>query len=294
MTVLDAYEGVGAVQTGAMSEADLERLERACKPSVGACAGQFTANTMAMVAEALGLTVPNSAMVPGVYAERLRDRAGAPGEIVMEILERGGPLPRDLVTRRALENASAIVAATGGSTNAALHIPAIANEAGIRFTVDDVAAVFARTPLIGDLRPGGKYLAKDVHDRGGVPSIIRALIESGHIDGDCLTVTGRTLARGAWRAPSRRRGRARGRQCAAARRRARGAEGQSRARRRAAQGRRAEGALVRRHRARVRIRGRLRRRRAQARLCGRRRAGDPPRRARAAGPACARCSASPR
>ena len=192
VTVLDAYEGVGAVQTGAMSEADLDELERACKPSVGACAGQFTANTMAMVAEALGLTVPNSAMVPGVYSERLAIAKRA-GEIVMEILKRGGPLPRDLVTRRALENASAIVAATGGSTNAALHIPAIANEAGIRFTVDDVAAVFARTPLIGDLRPGGKYLAKDVHDRGGVSVIIRALIESGHIDGDCLTVTGRTL-----------------------------------------------------------------------------------------------------
>ena len=138
VTVLDAYEGVGAVQTGAMSEADLAVLERACKPSVGACAGQFTANTMAMVSEALGLTVPNSAMVPGVYAERLAIARRA-GEIVMEILRRGGPLPRDLVTRKSLENASAIVAATGGSTNAALHIPAIANEAGIRFTVDDVA-----------------------------------------------------------------------------------------------------------------------------------------------------------
>ena len=133
---------------------------------------------MAMVAEALGLTVPNSAMVPGVYSERLAIAKRA-GEIVLHILQRGGPLPRDLVTRRALENASAIVAATGGSTNAALHIPAIANEAGIRFTVDDVAAVFARTPLIGDLRPGGQYLAKDVHDRGGVSVIIRALIDTG-------------------------------------------------------------------------------------------------------------------
>src|SRR5207237_1398086 len=114
VTVLDAYEGVGAVQTGAMREADLDVLERACKPSVGACAGQFTANTMAMVAEALGLTVPNSAMVPGVYAERLAIAKRA-GHIVMDILQRGGPLPRDLVTRRALENASAIVAATGGT-----------------------------------------------------------------------------------------------------------------------------------------------------------------------------------
>src|SRR3954451_401281 len=175
-----------------MSEVDLDTLERACKPSVGACAGQFTANTMAMVAEALGLTVPNSAMVPGVYSERLAIGKRV-GEIVMEVLKRGGPLPRDIVTRRALENASAIVAATGGSTNAALHIPAIANEAGIRFTVDDVAAVLARTPLIGDWRPGGKYLAKDVHDRGGVSVIIRALIESGHMDPDRLTVTGRSL-----------------------------------------------------------------------------------------------------
>jgi dihydroxy-acid dehydratase len=200
VTVLDAYEGVGAVQTGAMSEADLAVLERACKPSVGACAGQFTANTMAMVAEALGLTVPNSAMVPGVYAQRLAIAKRA-GGIVMEILQRGGPLPRDLVTRQSLENASAIVAATGGSTNAALHIPAIANEAGIRFTVDDVAAVFARTPLIGDLRPGGQYLAKDVYEIGGVSVIIRALLESGHLH-DVLTVTGRMLSEEHGAAPS--------------------------------------------------------------------------------------------
>jgi dihydroxy-acid dehydratase len=193
VTVLDAYEGVGAVQTGAMTAADLAVLERACAPSIGACAGQFTANTMAMVAEALGLTVPNSAMVPGVYSQRLVIAKRA-GEIVMEILARGGPLPRDLVTRRSLENACAIVAATGGSTNAALHIPAIANEAGIRFTVDDVAAVFARTPLIADLRPGGRFNAKDVHEIGGVSVIVRALIESGHMHGDGPTVTGRTLS----------------------------------------------------------------------------------------------------
>jgi dihydroxy-acid dehydratase len=201
VTVLDAYEGVGAVQTGTMTEAELDTLERACKPSVGACAGQFTANTMAMVSEALGLTVPNSAMVPGVYSERLAIAKRA-GEIVMEILRRGGPLPRDLVTRKSLENASAIVAATGGSTNAALHIPAIANEAGITFTVDDVAEVFARTPLIGDLRPGGKYLAKDVHEIGGVSVVIGALLESGHLH-DVPTVTGRMLSQehGAARSP---------------------------------------------------------------------------------------------
>jgi dihydroxy-acid dehydratase len=200
VTVLDAYEGVGAVQTGAMSEADLAVLERACKPSVGACAGQFTANTMAMVSEALGLTVPNCAMVPGVYSERLAIAQRA-GEIVMEILMRGGPLPRDLVTRKSLENASAIVAATGGSTNAALHIPAIANEAGIRFTVDDVAEVFSRTPLIGDLRPGGRFLAKDVHDIGGVSVIIRALLDSGHMH-DGPAVTGRRLSEEHGAAPS--------------------------------------------------------------------------------------------
>ncbi len=200
VTVLDAYEGVGAVQTGAMSEADLAVLERACKPSVGACAGQFTANTMAMVSEALGLTVPNSAMVPGVYSQRLAIAKRA-GEIVMEILKRGGPLPRDLVTAKSLENASAIVAATGGSTNAALHIPAIANEAGIRFTVDDVADVFARTPLIGDLRPGGKYLAKDVHEIGGVSVIVRVMLDSGHLH-DVPTVTGRLLSEEHGAAPS--------------------------------------------------------------------------------------------
>lgn len=193
VTVLDAYEAVGGVMTGAMPESALDEMERVCKPTIGACAGQFTANTMAMVSEALGLTVPNSAMVPGVYSERLAI-AGRAGRIVMDILERGGPLPRDLVTRRSLENAAALVAATGGSTNAALHIPAIANEAGIRFDVDDVAAVFARTPLIGDLRPGGRFVAKDVYDLGGVSIIIRALIDAGVIDGTTPTVTGRSLA----------------------------------------------------------------------------------------------------
>ena len=132
VTVLDSYEGVGAVQTGQMKEEDLKVLERVAIPAIGACAGQFTANTMAMVSEALGLTVPNSAMVPGVYAQRsaIAQRAG---EIVMEIVKRGGPLPREIVTRKSIENGCAIVAATGGSTNCALHLPAIANEAGIKF-----------------------------------------------------------------------------------------------------------------------------------------------------------------
>ncbi|MBV9079456.1 MAG: dihydroxy-acid dehydratase [Methylobacteriaceae bacterium] len=193
VTVLDAYEAVGTVMTGALDPSVLDGMERAAKPTIGACAGQFTANTMAMVAEALGLTVPNSSLVPGVHAERLAIAKRA-GRIVMELLRRGGPLPRDLVTRTSLENACAIVAATGGSTNAALHIPAIANEAGIRFSIDDVAAVFARTPLIGDLRPGGRFVAKDVHDRGGVSVVIRELIRAGAIDGTTPTVTGRALA----------------------------------------------------------------------------------------------------
>ncbi|WP_315831311.1 dihydroxy-acid dehydratase [Bradyrhizobium prioriisuperbiae] len=192
LTALDSYEAVGAVMTGEMDEATLERIERACLPTIGACAGQFTANTMAMVSEAMGLTIPNISMVPGVYSERAQQSRRA-GRLVMEMLERGGPLPREIVTRKALENGAAIVAATGGSTNAALHLPALANEAGIKFSIDDVGEVFARTPLIGNLRPGGKYTAKDVYDIGGTAVVIRALIESGHIDGSCMTVTGWSL-----------------------------------------------------------------------------------------------------
>ena len=193
LTVLDSYEAVGGFMTGEIDQATLTGIERACLPTIGACAGQFTANTMAMVSEAMGLTIPNVSMIPGVYPERAQVARRA-GRLVMEMLGRGGPLPREIVTRKSLENGAAIVAATGGSTNAALHLPAIANEAGIRFTIDDVGEVFARTPLIGNLRPGGKYTAKDVYDIGGTAVIIRALIESGHIDGTCLTVTGRTLA----------------------------------------------------------------------------------------------------
>jgi len=193
VTILDSYEAVGAVMTGEMDAATLALLERACLPSVGACAGQFTANTMAMVSESLGLSVPNVSMVPGVFAERAAHARRA-GALVMAAIERGGPLPRDIVTRKALENASAIVAATGGSTNAALHIPAIAHEAGIAFDVDDFARVCERTPVIADLRPGGRFTAKDVYDIGGTAVILRALIDGGYVDGACLTVTGETLA----------------------------------------------------------------------------------------------------
>jgi dihydroxy-acid dehydratase len=193
LTVLDSYEAVGSFMTGEIDQATLAGIERSCLPTIGACAGQFTANTMAMVSEAMGLTMPNVSMVPGVYAERAQIARRA-GRLIMQMLQREGPLPREIVTRAALENGAAIVAATGGSTNAALHLPALANEAGISFTIDDVGAVFARTPLIGNLRPGGKYTAKDVYDIGGTAVIVRALVESGHIDGGCLTITGRTIA----------------------------------------------------------------------------------------------------
>ncbi len=193
VTALTAYEGVGAVLAGKLSESDLEGIERHAVTTIGSCPGQFTANTMAMVSEALGLALPGTAMIPAVYAERMA-LARKSGETVMRLLADGGPLPRDLVTRQSLENAAAVVAATGGSTNAGLHIPAIANEAGIRFTLDDVARVFRRTPLIGDLQPGGKYLAKDVHEIGGVDVVMKALLDAGHLHGECATIAGTTLA----------------------------------------------------------------------------------------------------
>src|SRR6516162_7497493 len=193
VTVLTAYEGIGAALAGAMTETDLASLERACAPTVGSCPGQFTANTMAMVSEALGLAPPGSAMLPAVYSERLALARHA-GKRVTEILTDGGPLPRDLVTRKSLENAAAVVAATGGSTNAGLHLPAIAHEAGLRFTLDDSAEVFARTPLLADLQPGGSYLAVDVHSAGGTDAVLKALLDGGHLHGDTLTLSGTTIA----------------------------------------------------------------------------------------------------
>ena len=201
VSILDAYEGAGAVMTGALEAEALDALERAAMPTVGACPGQFTANTMGMVSEVLGIAPPGSALVPAVYSERAAIGRHA-GHLVMQILERGGPLPRDLVTRDSLENACAIVAATGGSTNAGMHLSAIAHEAGIRFTMDDVGAIFERTPLIGNLRPGGQFYALDVHRLGGVPMIVRALIASGHINGDTPVLTGQTLAEAVADAPA--------------------------------------------------------------------------------------------
>ena len=192
VTVLDAYEGVGAVLAGRMQEAELGELERACLPTLGSCPGQFTANTMAMVAETLGLALPGGATLPAVAPER-KDFSFRAGRAVMELLKNRGPLPRDLVTKKSLQNACAAVAATGGSTNAALHIPAIAHEAGICFSLDDFARVAKRTPLVADLQPGGRYLARDLHAVGGVYSVLKALLERGALHGDCLTLFGTTL-----------------------------------------------------------------------------------------------------
>ncbi|ASW02439.1 dihydroxy-acid dehydratase [Paraburkholderia aromaticivorans] len=192
-TILTTIEAVGTTQRGDMSRAQLDAIEKQCTPTAGSCPGQFTANTMAMVAETLGLAPLGSAMVPAVYSERIAIARRA-GETVMRILTQGGPLPRDLVTMESLENACAAVAATGGSTNAALHIPAIANEAGIRFTLDDVQRVFAKIPLIGDLQPGGRYLAQDLHHAGGVPAVLNALLAGGFLHGDVPALGGGTLA----------------------------------------------------------------------------------------------------
>ena len=192
MSLINTYEGIGAVQTGDMDRGELTQMEKAAMPTHGACPGQMTASTMAMVAEVLGFSLPGSATAPAVFIEREAMGRKA-GETVMALLEGNGPLPRDLVTRKSLENACACVAATGGSTNAAMHIPAIAHEAGIRFTFDDVAEVFARTPLVASMVPGGKYYAEDIHRLGGVRVIFRELLDNGLLHGDTPTVTGQTL-----------------------------------------------------------------------------------------------------
>ncbi|MGE0736322.1 MAG: dihydroxy-acid dehydratase [Alphaproteobacteria bacterium] len=194
VTVLDAYEGVGAVMAGTMKPEAVAALELDCLPTIGACPGQFTANTMGMVSEALGLALLGSSMIPAVYEQR-KALAHRAGRVLMDAVMRDGPLPRDLVTHRSIENACAVVSATGGSTNAALHIPAIAHEAGIAFTMDDVARVFDRTPLVADLKPGGKFLARDVYEIGGAPVVMKRLLQSGHFHGDCLSITGETMER---------------------------------------------------------------------------------------------------
>ncbi|MDH3235822.1 MAG: dihydroxy-acid dehydratase [Alphaproteobacteria bacterium] len=192
VTVVDIFEGVGRHAAGTFSDSDLHELELVACPSAGSCGGQFTANTMACVSEAIGLALPNSAGAPAPYESRdqLCERSG---EAVMAILE-SNLRPRDIVTRAALENAAIVVAATGGSTNAALHLPAIANEVGIDFDLHDVAEIFRKTPYIADLKPGGKYVAKDLYEVGGVQVVIKELLDSGLIDGSCMTVSGKTIA----------------------------------------------------------------------------------------------------
>lgn len=192
VTVQDIFEAVGKHSVGEMSDEDLTELEQVACPSAGACGAQFTANTMATVSEAIGLALPYSAGAPAPY--EIRDRfCTAAGEMVMELIARN-IRPRDIVTRKALENAATVVAASGGSTNAALHLPAIAHEAGIKFDLFDVAEIFKRTPYIADLKPGGRYVAKDMFEVGGIPLLMKTLLDHGYMHGDCMTVTGRTMA----------------------------------------------------------------------------------------------------
>jgi dihydroxy-acid dehydratase len=192
ITVQDMFEAVGRHSVGKLSDADLDEMEQVACPSAGACGAQFTANTMATVSEAIGLALPYSAGAPAPY--EIRDRfCMMAGEQIMDLIKLG-LRPRDIVTRKALENAAAVVSASGGSTNAALHLPAIAHECGIKFDLFDVAEVFKRTPYIADLKPGGKYVAKDMFEVGGIPLLMKTLLDHGYLHGDCMTVTGRTIA----------------------------------------------------------------------------------------------------
>ena len=191
VTVVDVFEAVGKHSSGAMSSEELRELELVACPSAGACGGQFTANTMACVSEAIGLALPYSAGTPAPYEERDK-YAYESGITVMNLLEKNIK-PRDIVTKKSLENAATIVAATGGSTNAALHLPALANEIGVKFDLMDVAKIFKKTPYLADLKPGGKYVAKDMWEAGGVPMLLKTLYEGGFIHGDCMTVTGKKM-----------------------------------------------------------------------------------------------------
>ena len=192
VTVQDMFEAVGKHSVGQMSDEDLDEIERVACPSAGACGAQFTANTMATVSEAIGLALPYSAGAPAPY--EIRDSfCMAAGEKIMDLIARN-IRPRDIVTRKALENAAAVVAASGGSTNAALHLPAMAHECGIEFDLFDVAEIFKKTPYVADLKPGGRYVAKDMFEAGGIPLLMKTLLDHGHLHGDCMTVTGRTVA----------------------------------------------------------------------------------------------------
>ncbi|NBC20628.1 MAG: dihydroxy-acid dehydratase [Alphaproteobacteria bacterium] len=194
VTVLDVFEAVGAHGAGSqdMTDAKLHALEKVACPGDGACGGQFTANTMACVSEAIGLALPLSSALPAPYTDR-DGYARASGETVMALVEHN-LRPREICTRKAFENAAVVVAATGGSTNAALHLPAMAHECGVEFDLADVAEIFQRTPYIASLKPGGDYVAKDFGEAGGVPMLMKTLLDEGFVHGDCLTVTGKTWA----------------------------------------------------------------------------------------------------
>jgi dihydroxy-acid dehydratase len=191
VTVVDVFEVVGKYAAGACPIEEVTELEKAACPGHGACGGQYTANTMACVAEAIGLSLPNSNMAPAPYSTR-DQVAHAAGVQVMELLARN-IRPRDICTREAFENAARIVAATGGSTNGALHLPAMAHEAGIDLTLFDVAEFFKSTPYMADLKPGGNYVAKDMYEAGGVYMLMKSMLGEGLLHGNCLTVTGKTL-----------------------------------------------------------------------------------------------------
>jgi len=192
VTVQDVFEAVGAHAAGNMSDEDLHELECVACPSAGSCGGQFTANTMACVSEAIGLALPGSAGAPAPYETR-DEYAYHSGRVVMELVK-SQLRPRDILTRKAFENAATVVAASGGSTNAGLHLPALASECGIEFDLHDVAEIFKKTPYIADLKPGGRYVARDMYEIGGVPILMKALLDGGFLHGDCITVTGKTIA----------------------------------------------------------------------------------------------------
>ena len=192
VTIVDVFEAVGKHSSGNMTDKELHELECVACPSAGSCGGQFTANTMACVSETIGLALPGSAMTPAPFESR-DQYAYESGKVVMDLIEKN-LRPRDIVTKQSLINAAIVVSASGGSTNAGLHLPAIAHEAGIDFNLEDVTKIFQSTPYIGNLAPGGKYVAKDLYEVGGVPVLIKTLIDGGLIDGSCITVTGKTLA----------------------------------------------------------------------------------------------------
>lgn len=190
ITLVDVYEGVGRHNVGKISDKELYEIECNACPGAGSCGGQFTANTMACVSEAIGIALPRSSSYPAIDPERSKVHKAC-GETIMHLLKEG-IRPRDIMTKKAFENAACVVAATGGSTNAVLHLPAMAHEAGINFTLEDMDRIFHRTPYIADLLPGGKYTAYEMHLAGGVSVVLKLLLDAGLLHGDCLTVTGET------------------------------------------------------------------------------------------------------